>query len=98
MSLQLSHKFCNKPSGISSIQDFISDMIKLNSDDWILALTTNMIKYAEIHLDIERWRCFHLMGGIIFDYEENKRIIVRLFASKTNLSKYVELYTNIFTK
>ena len=28
MNLQLIHTFCNKHSGISSIQDFIADMIK----------------------------------------------------------------------
>ena len=29
-----------------------------------------MKKYAEIHLDIEHLRCFHLMEIIIFDYDE----------------------------
>ena len=31
-----------------------------------------MIKYAEIHLDIEHLRCFDLMGIIIFGYDETK--------------------------
>ena len=33
-----------------------------------------MIKYAEIHLDIEHLRWFDLMGIIIFGYDETKEL------------------------
>ena len=62
-------------------------MIEQKSDDWILVLTTNMKKYAEIHLDIEHLRCFHLMGNIIVDYDEHKKKYSKLICFKNYFIK-----------